>query len=426
MNIVMLTNTFTPHVGGVARSVQAFTEEYRKRGHRVMVVAPVFANMPRHEQDVVRIPAIQNFNGSDFSVVLPLSGLLHDVLDAFEPDIIHSHHPYLLGLTALRVARYRRLPLVFTHHTLYEEYTHYVPGNAPRFRRFIIEAATCYANLSDQVFAPSESIISLLRARGVTTPITVVPTGVDSEHFKHGNGSRFRAAMGGIPANAFVVGHLGRLAPEKNLTFLSKAVAGFLKASSKAHFIVVGAGPSIAEIRTIFLREGLDARLHIAGILGREQLADALHAMDLFVYASKSETQGMVLAEAMAAGLPVIALDANGVREVIHDFKNGRLLERESIDEFVAALDWAIGLPAKKFRKLKRNARETAACFSMLHMADKALASYATMCGRLSSSKQEQVDRWRQLLDLIKVEWEILKGYGRATDASLGTDNHHG
>ena len=114
MNIVMLTNTFTPHVGGVARSVESFTAEYRRRGHRVLVVAPEFPGMALVESDVVRIPAIQNFNGSDFSVVLPLSGLLTNVLDEFAPDIIHSHHPYLLGVTALRVARYRNLPLVFT------------------------------------------------------------------------------------------------------------------------------------------------------------------------------------------------------------------------------------------------------------------------------------------------------------------------
>src|SRR5690554_7199960 len=107
MNIVMVTNTYEPHVGGVARSVAAFSEEYRRRGHRVLVVAPVFSNQPPNERDVVRIPAIQNFNGSDFSVVLPAPGGLNEALDAFAPDIVHSHHPYLLGNTALRNARYR-------------------------------------------------------------------------------------------------------------------------------------------------------------------------------------------------------------------------------------------------------------------------------------------------------------------------------
>jgi glycosyltransferase involved in cell wall biosynthesis len=425
MNIVMLTNTFTPHVGGVARSVEAFTAEYRRRGHRVLVVAPEFPDMPRDEIDVLRVPAIQNFNGSDFSVVLPVSGLLTGTLDEFAPDIIHAHHPYLLGVTALRVARFHNLPLVFTHHTLYEEYTHYVPGDAPKLRRFIIEASTRYANLSDQVFAPSESIMTLLRERGVVTPVTVVPTGVQTEHFMQGNGGRYRAATG-IPEDAFVVGHLGRLAPEKNLEFLAEAAAAFLQTESRAHFLVIGTGPSEKTIREIFNREGLDARLHIAGILRREQLADALHAMNLFAFASKSETQGMVLTEAMAAGLPVIALDANGVREVVSDYSNGRLLHEASIETFVSALQWTAGLPAEQYRKLERAAHDTAESFSMSHSADKALACYTNLLDRIPADRSEQEEHWRHLLDLIKVEWEILKGIGSATDAALGVDDDSG
>ena len=421
MNIVMLTNTFTPHIGGVARSVESFTAEYRRRGHRVLVVAPEFSGMPQDEIDVVRIPAIQNFNGSDFSVVLPISGLLTGVLDEFAPDIIHAHHPYLLGVTALRVARYRNLPLVFTHHTLYEEYTHYVPGDAPKLRRFIIEAAIRYANLAGQVFAPSESITTLLRERGVETPITVVPTGVQAEHFAQGNGGRFRGAMG-IPEDAFVVGHLGRLAPEKNLEFLAEAVAAFLKTTSHAHFLVIGTGPSEMTIREIFTREGLDARLHIAGVLEHEQMTDALHAMNLFVFASKSETQGMVLTEAMAAGLPVVALDASGVREVVRDHRNGRLLHEESTRAFVLAMQWMAGLPEKQCRELKRAALDTAEAFSMTHSADKALACYTNLRDRIPVDRSEQEEHWHHLLDLIEVEWEILKGIGSATDAALGAD----
>ncbi len=425
MNIVMLTNTFTPHVGGVARSVAAFTREYRRRGHRVLVVAPVFRNQPVNETEVVRIPAIQNFNGSDFSVVLPVSGLLTEVLDEFAPDIIHAHHPYLLGVTALRVARYRELPLVFTHHTLYEEYTHYVPGDAPKLRRFIIEAAIRYANLSDQVFAPSESIMTLLRERGVVTPITVVPTGVQTAHFARGNGGRFRQSVG-IPADAFVVGHLGRLAPEKNLEFLAEAVAAFLKTTSRAHFLLIGTGPSVGVIREIIAREGLDARFHMAGILEQEQLADALHAMDLFAFASRSETQGMVLTEAMAAALPVVAIDANGVREVVRDYSNGRLLHGESIKAFAAALQWMAELPAEQYRDLQRAALDTAEAFSMAHSADEALSCYASLRERMSADKSEQEERWHHLLNLIKVEWEILKGIGSATDAALAADEESG
>lgn len=218
MNIVMLTNTYLPHVGGVAHSVAAFSEEYRRRGHNVLIVAPEFPEKIAGEKNVVRIHAIQNFNGSDFSVALPFSPDLSDRLDQFKPDIVHAHHPFLLGMTALRVARQRELPLVFTHHTLYEHYTHYVPADSQVLKRFVVELATRYANLASLVLAPSHSIVKLLRERGVQTPIAEVPTGVQLEDYNNGDGSKVRRRLD-IPESAFVVGHLGRFGQEKTCAF---------------------------------------------------------------------------------------------------------------------------------------------------------------------------------------------------------------
>lgn len=420
MNILILTNTFSPHVGGVARSVASFAEEYRKRGHKVLVVAPEFPGTPRQEEDVVRVPAIQNFNASDFSVVLPIHPALSESVDAFRPDIVHSQHPFLLGMTAVRIARRRRLPLVFTHHTLYEQYTHYIPGDSPALKRFAITLATRYANLADQVFAPSESIRDLLLQRGVDTPITVVPTGVHPEHFAQGDGAAFRRAME-IPADAFVVGHLGRLAPEKNLAFLAEAVAGFIATHPHAHFLVIGTGPSEGTIREIFASAGLASHLHIAGILQQQPLSDALHAMDLFAFASTSETQGMVLTEAMAAGLPVVALDAPGAREVVVDGENGRLLHEASSAEFSAALHWIAAQPPPALARLQQAALDTARTFSMPRSADKALACFEALIPRAASAAHRDDSGWQEVMTAIKTEWSILKSVASASDAALGT-----
>lgn len=418
MNIIMLTNTFTPHVGGVARSVETFTAEYRKRGHNVLVVAPEFDNQPRNEIGVVRLPAIQHFNGSDFSVALPVPGLLKDILETFKPDIVHSHHPYLLGMTALRIARYRQLPLVFTHHTMYEQYTHYVPLNSPAFSRFVIELATRYANLCDQVFAPSQSIETLLHQRGVQRPITVIPTGVDTTRFRHGDGLKFRAKHG-ISEKAYIVGHLGRLAPEKNLEFLTTAVAQFLNKTPQAEFLVVGTGPSELLIRAIFDRAGLTKRLHIVGVLQSVDLINAYHAMDVFAFASRSETQGMVLTEAMAAGLPVVGLDAPGVREVVKDKQNGRLLTEQSIEKFADCLQWIESQTPTSLQKLQQSALQTADDFSMSHSASKALICYENLRMQTLINRPQQDESLKQLLSLIKVEWEIVKGMAKATSAAF-------
>ncbi|MBE0575181.1 MAG: glycosyltransferase [Desulfuromonadales bacterium] len=420
MNILILTNTFTPHVGGVARSVEAFTAEYRKRGHRVLIVAPEFPNMPQDEVDVVRINAIQNFNASDFSVALPIHPQLSETIDAFRPDVVHSQHPFLLGTTAFRLARHRELPLVFTHHTLYEQYTHYVPGNSPALKRFAIELATRYANLSDQVFAPSESIRDLLLERGVSTPIAVVPTGVRLENFARGDGGAMRREMG-IPADAFVVGHLGRLAPEKNLEFLTRAVADFISRNSRAHFLVIGTGPSEATIRDVFSNSGMEAQLHIAGILQQQQLTDALHAMDMFAFASTSETQGMVLTEAMAAGLPVVALDAPGAREVVRERQNGRLLLEATPTTFSAALQWVFERPPEKMHDLKQAALATAETFSMPRSADKALACYEAIKSRSTADADRDVLGWEEVMNFIKTEWDVLKSVAVASEVALSS-----
>jgi 1,2-diacylglycerol 3-alpha-glucosyltransferase len=418
MNIALLTNTFTPHVGGVARSVEAFATAYRELGHRVLVVAPEFEDAPEHETDVVRIPAMQHFNGSDFSVVLPVPSGLYDKMEEFNPDIIHSQHPFLLGMTAVRIARTLDLPLVFTHHTLYEQYTHYVPGDSPAMKRFIIELSTRYANLADQVFAPSESIRVMLIERGVTSPVLVVPTGVSVEHFAYGKGAGFLMKKH-IPEDAFVVGHMGRLAPEKNLKFLARSVLTFMKEHGEAVFLLVGTGPSQETIEQLFAEAGMSARLYMCGVLVKDDLADALNAMSVFAFASKSETQGMVLTEAMAAGLPVVALDAPGAREVVEDASNGRLIREETEEAFAAALQWVYTRSHDEMRALIAAARATAETFSMATSARNALAAYENLLADPAIRRHED-ELWDQIGARIKAEWDILKTLAQAGDEALG------
>ena len=205
MNILMMTNTYLPFIGGVERSVQTFSEEYRKRGHKVVIVAPDFENNPENEIDVIRVPAIQHFNGTDFSVQLPIPGVLNAALKDYKPDLVHSHHPFMIGDSALRAAAQFQVPIVFTFHTFFESYTHYVPGDSQALKRFVAVLATGYANLCNSVFAPSNYVAEELRRRGVVTPINVVPTGISLEDFSNGDGRSFRKENE-IPEDAFVVG----------------------------------------------------------------------------------------------------------------------------------------------------------------------------------------------------------------------------
>lgn len=378
MNLLMVTNTYSPYVGGLVRSVEGFTEEFRRRGHRVLVVAPSFPGAQKREKGVIRIPAIRRFNGSDFSFGLPFPAFLFPALDAFRPDIVHSHHPFLLGDMALRVAASRNAPLVFTHHTMHETLACYVLGDSKAVRRFVVELSTGYANLCDRVIAPSASTERILRERGVRTPIDVIPTGVDLERFRSGDRDGFRASMG-IPPGAFVVGYVGRLGPEKNLEFLVGAVAEFLSENISGRFLVVGTGPSAEEIRARFERCGMSDRLFLAGVLRGKKLADAYHAMDVFAFASRNETQGMVLTEAMAAGVPVIAVEAPGVRECVVDGWNGFLLPAMNVSDFSGALSRAVISAPGELCAMGNAARETAERYTIQRCAGEALLLYGSV-----------------------------------------------
>jgi glycosyltransferase involved in cell wall biosynthesis len=325
-----------------------------------------------------------------------------------------------LGDTALRVAATKKIPIVFTHHTLYEAYTHYVPGDSPRMKRFVTELVTGYCNLCEAVVAPSQSVAELLRLRGVKAKIATIPTGIDVEAFGRADGRATRQRLS-IPQNAFVVGYVGRLAREKNLRFLSQAVTRFLLARANVHFLVAGDGPSGKEIREIFSASGLTNRLHMVGVVAPQVIPEIYRAMDVFAFSSRSETQGMVLAEAMAAGVPAVALDGPGVREVIRERINGRLIDTEDLDVFVKALLWIAGLGSEDTQRLHHEARNTALGFSRTRCALMMLGLYESCVKAAPSDKETGFRRLRLARRRIAREWEILRNIFHAVGDAVRT-----
>jgi glycosyltransferase involved in cell wall biosynthesis len=422
MNILMMTNTYTPIIGGVECSINSFAGEFRKQGHQVRIVAPTFKDMPTEEENVVRLPAIQRFHGTDFSINLPVPGALSRVLKDFSPDIIHSHHPFLVGDLALRISSQQAIPIVFTYHTMFEDYVHYLPIQNAMIKRFVVELSAGYADLTHQVLVPSESIKKILLEREVKTPIEVIPTGVDIGRFAKGSGAKFRKNFK-IPDDAFVIGHVGRLAPEKNLDFLSFCVANFCRQKKTAHFLVVGEGPSVQHMKTIFRNANMENRLCLTGVLQNQELVDSYHAMDIFAFSSQTETQGLVLVEAMAAGLPIVAVDATGVRDMLRDRVNGRLVDQENEDNFIYALFWFVRRTPQQKEALRQAALTTASEFSIEFCAHKMLQIYKKVISRGHSFIQKE-NRWHLMMNRIRTEWELLKNIAEAGEAALSEKFH--
>lgn len=427
MRICHFTNTFLPHVGGVARAVQTLLEDQRRARHRALVVAPEFADGPAPrsiERSVARIPALTHFNATDFSVRLPFAAMLSERLAKFRADIVHAHHPFLLGDTALREAASRQVPIVFTHHTLYERYTHYLPVESEALGDFASEVATRFANRCAAVVAPSESVRDLIVSRGVTVPVHAIPTGIDNALLASGRGARARKRLK-LPADAPVIGHLGRLASEKNLSYLAESIGRALKQIPAARALVVGDGPARADMEKTFADLGVADRVAFAGKLSGAPLRDACAAMDVFAFSSTSETQGLVLAEVMATGTPVVALDASGVREVVRDRKNGRLLPADTSAEiFARTLAQAFAKP-EQLARWSEAARATAAELDRAKTSARLLVLYAELVDarRVADSGDNAfVKTIKPIAERIATEGRIIADKaGALLDATTGS-----
>ncbi|OIP85642.1 MAG: hypothetical protein AUK37_04090 [Rhodobacterales bacterium CG2_30_65_12] len=420
MNVLMFTNTFVPHVGGVTHSILALRGELLRRGHRVLVVAPAYAGHRTDEPGVLRVPAIADAGGTGYALPIPLSRHIRDEVEAFGPDVIHAHHPFLLGDTALRTAASLGVPAVYTFHTRYDHYLGRAAGiDGGRIERLARRLAEGFADMTDAVIAPSESVRALIAAHGVTAPIRVIPTGIDLARMGAGDRGAMRARLG-LGADDFAVGHLGRLTEEKNLRYLAEAVALFLGHHARARFILLGHGPMRAALDDHFAAAGVAAQVHALDVLESDEIASFYAAMDVFAFASLSETQGLVVTEAMAAGVPVVALDAPGVREGLGRAGGGRLLPAGARPEaFAAALAVFASLSVADLSRLRDAARTGAARFSLEAMGDGVETLYADLIrnGRQAEAPTARgvwTGAWAELTAEAEIVENILHAIGAA------------
>lgn len=405
MRIVMMTNNYLPFVGGSALSVHRFSEKLRELGHHVLVVAPEYDEQIDGESadEVHRVAALKNFNQTGFSLPLPLHLDLLPRITEYAPDIIHTHHPFLLGDTALRIAASLNLPLVSTHHTQYAHYIHYMTDQSPWMARFIEELSTGHANLCDANIAPSEDIRNEMVELGVTSLIEVIPTGVDLDTFETGNRARGREALG-IAPDVPVLGHVGRIAPEKNLNFLLDAAILALENHPEARFLIVGDGPSLEELQQRASESRVGDRVIFAGRKTGQDVVDAYHAIDVFLFSSQSETQGMVILEAMAADSPVVAVDAPGVRDVVKDGENGRLLPEEDSEIFAHTTLELLKNPAMYQEGLQR----TVETFSLDATTARLVALYERLIAQGRRGGESVDDSpLGEVQRRLQVEWDL-------------------
>ncbi len=326
MKIAMFSDSYLPYASGVVRSVETFATELRRLGHEVHVIAPAYPGYRDEDPHVIRVPSYRFSSRSDFRLAPPFGRRLTRRAAALDPDIIHSHSPFLLGSLGSAVAAKLAVPLVFTHHTMYADYAHYFKWLPRRLTKHLVNKhVLAYCRRAARVIAPSPGLRELLIEAGVEQEIDVLATGVDSSEAGGATDARALRARFAVPINAPLLLFVGRLGREKNLTTLLEAAAAAMAAHSEARLLLAGDGPERLKLERLASKLGIGDRTIFTGVLSRLDVAAAYRAADLFVFASLTETQGLVLAEALAAGLPVVAVRATGVDYMVTDGVDGLL-----------------------------------------------------------------------------------------------------
>jgi glycosyltransferase involved in cell wall biosynthesis len=323
LRIGLFTNNYQPLVNGLATSVEGFAHAFRRAGHAVTVVAPRYPGSAGDEPDVLRVPGLRAPTHHAYVLPMAWSPGVGRAVGALRLDIFHAQHPTLLGAAAARWARRSQRPLVFTYHTHYDRYAHYIPGPSRLVARMAVRQATAFANRADLVIAPGPSVARALRAQGVRSPIAVVPTGVTlpgpaDEAMR----LRRRQALG-LEEDAPVCLSVGRLAREKNQAFLLTAFAAILTRLPAARLLLVGEGDDRPRLETMTGNLGIGGSVRFVGAVPHEGVGEYYLAADLFLFPSTSETQGIVVLEAMAAGLPVVAVASDAAADLFADNEAG-------------------------------------------------------------------------------------------------------
>lgn len=377
MRIAFFADSYKPYLSGVTISAEILVNELRALGHRVYVLAPHYPGHTDTDPDIIRFPS---FAGGypKFRLAIPYVGEIPAV------DIIHSHSPFQAGLLARFVARQRKIPFVYSFHTLFTRYIHYarfVPKALAKMG--IIAYLQAFCRGADQIITPSDMAKRVLRAWKIRTPIEIIPSGVELRHYPE-NYAEVRTKLRrkyGIGENEKVLLYAGRISKEKNISFILNAfdrLSSLVRhpSSIAPRLVLVGGGPLETG-----LRRHHGKNIILTGEINYPEVLLYYFIGDIFVFSSTTETQGMVLAEAKAAGLPVVALFAGGLTGAVRSGIDGYLV-RSNLDAFVEHVKRLLGDDSLR-HKMSRAAREDArARFSSFTVAKQIETVYNSLIKR--------------------------------------------
>ena len=372
LRIVFVTNNYTPYCGGVVSSINATVQQLQKMGHIVFIVTLDFLGDNHADPDFVfRVPCPLKFMYKKNHMAAPWGAkkYMHTLIQKYKPDIIHVHHPFLLGKVALSVAKSYSIPVVFTYHTMYEKYVHYVPLPALLVRPVVIQQVLSFCEQVDAIIVPSFGIKHYLSEKNVSKKIAVIPSSVQPFFFS-------KTVQKKSLHNPIQLLTVSRFVPEKNIPVLFDVIAQLPQ--HKILFKLAGYGADYEKLQHYAYNvHGLSSDtvqfIHKPSKIMLKKLYKNAH---LFLFSSQTDTQALVLAEAMAQSTPVIALDGHGQRDIIKQGNNGFIVE--NTQQMVKKVDQVIN-NATLYKTLQESAWRTAQRYKQNQVIKKLIAVYKTV-----------------------------------------------
>jgi glycosyltransferase involved in cell wall biosynthesis len=336
MNILFISDVFFPRVNGVSTSINTFATELRALGHQVTLIAPSYTDEDKQEEWIIRVPSHKIYFDPEDRLMnfSKLKALLPWIRDKHF-DIIHIHTPFTAHYVGIHFGKKLDIPVVETYHTFFEDYLHHYLPFIPQFisRKLARTISRRQCNAVDGIVSPSKPMLDVLKQYGIKTPAEVVATGLDESSFASVDGEHFRMSHD-IPLAQPMLLFVGRVAHEKNIGFLLEMHVELIKKHPDALLVITGEGPAEESIKHSIEKLGISNKVRMIGYLDRShELIACYKAADIFVFASKSETQGLVLLEAMAQATAVVAIAELGTKSILIEGE-GVLIAKDDINDF--------------------------------------------------------------------------------------------
>lgn len=373
LHIAHFTNTYFPVMSGVVRSINTFRLAQEELGHTVFIFGQETNDYVDKEPYVFRYPSV-NIPIRNYPATIPISNHIDWVLPKLKLDVIHAHHPLLVGNAAADQSDKLGIPLVFTHHTRYQDYAQSMGLPDELIKELIGQQLANYMQKCQHIVVPSQSIKEMVESvYGIHERVTVIPTGIDLKPYEEVNGRSIRKRRH-WDDDKKVIMSVGRLASEKNFTTLIQAFAIVAQKHDDALLAIIGDGPDKSSLEKLAEELGIKERVDFVGLIPFEAMPGHLKAADFFAFASITETQGLVTLEAMAADMPVIAVEATGTSDIVEDGKDGILTQNdpeslaEGIDRVLTSSDLS--------QQLREGANQKAHAYETLHVTRQLIEVY--------------------------------------------------